>query len=370
MNIAIFYGGKSVEHDISVITALQTMNNMPSKYNVYPIYIKADGKFVYAKNLNDGKTYLNFEKNVDKESEVTFSLGRNSLLLLKNNKIKKEIKIDCALLCNHGHGGEDGCLQGLLELCEIPYTSCTLPSSAITMDKVLTKLILISEHIDTPKYVQFDSCEYKANSKEILKKIKKELSYPCIIKPSRCGSSVGISIGENEDMTKSAIEHACNFDDKIIVEEFIKNAREFCCAVIKNGNKFYTSNVQEVTKGEFYTFEEKYLKEKDNKKSDISKELVLSIKEEALKSYKALSCDGVVRVDFLYDGDKLYVNEVNSIPGSLAFHLFNGSFGDLINTLIDGAIERYKNKKDIVYSFNSSAIENFINMTKSQKGKP
>jgi len=370
-NIAVLFGGKSVEHDISIITALQVMANLPKNFNLIPIYIKTDGKIVTAKNLDKKEIYLDYNKFVDGEKEVVFMSACQQIAILKSNKIKEVVKIDCALLCNHGHGGEDGSLQGLLDMCEIPYTSCSVPSSAVCMDKVYTKVILEDGDILTPAYVHFTIDEFNEEKDKILQKIVKKIKLPCIIKPARLGSSVGISICENEANLENLIFEAFRFDDKVIVEKFIENASEYCCAVVKNSNKLFESNVVSVKKDKMFTFEDKYLKEKENGKSQITKTLENKIKCLAKECYKVLSCSGVVRVDFLYDekNGKLYVNEVNSIPGSLAFNLFDFSFVELLTTIINEGIERKENQKKIEYKFNSQAIENFVKLTDNLKVK-
>ena len=370
-NVAIFFGGKSVEHDISIITALQVMRNIDKEFNLIPIYIKPDGTFVTAKNLNISETFLNYNSNVKKENEVSFIFVKSLMMITKNKKIKKIIKIDCAVLCNHGHGGEDGSLQGLLELCEIPYSSCNVAASALCMDKNLTKIILTSAHINTPTHVYFNKCEYKTNKVNIINKISKKIAFPCIVKPASLGSSVGISICENIDKLEKSIEDAFLYDSNIVIEKYISNAREFCCAVMKIGDRLIPSNVEEINKNKIYTFQEKYLYKKEQISEIIEKELQKRIKKLAIKAYSVLNCDGIVRVDFLFNNknNKLYVNEVNSIPGSLAFNLFGTSFKDLIKSLIIESIVRYKNKEKICYKFSSEAIEKFISMTNHLKYK-
>ena len=369
-NIAVFFGGTSVEHDISIITAMQAFKAL-KQYKAIPIYIKPDGNFVTGENLTRPQTFLNFDKNVKKLYQVSFEFGKSTITLIKSNKIKSKIKIDCALLCNHGHGGEDGCLQGLLELAFIPYTSCNVLSSALCMDKVLSKIIFKTNNIKSPAYVYMNNCEYKAKKLDFLSKIKDDIKLPCIIKPANLGSSVGIGICEDMTKLEDCIDESFNYDDKILVEKYVENAREFCCAVIKIGDKVFTSKIDEVKKSKIYTFSEKYLtaKEQDNKK--LSQTLEKQIKKLAEKTYRALMCDGVVRVDFLLDEKQnvLYVNEVNSIPGSLSFNLFSIPFVDLINSLIDEAIDRFNKKKELVYTFSSQAIEAYIKMTDHMKYK-
>ncbi len=367
-NIAVIFGGKSVEHDISIISAMQTIKGLKN-YKIYPIYIKPDGKFYTGDNLCEAKTYLNFNKLAKNIKEVSFEFGTSQITIIKNNKIKDKIKIDCALLCNHGHGGEDGCLQGLLELAEIPYTSCNVPSSAICMDKVLTKIMLKTEKIKTPTYVHFNISQYKMQKREILNKICDKIGFPCIIKPANLGSSVGISISENEINLEKAIDEAFNYDRKIIVEKYIKNAREFCCGVMRVGNKVMPSNVQEVKKSKIYTFSEKYLTSHDEEESKFSQALDTQIKKLAVKAYNTLECDGVVRVDFLFDGKTLYINEVNSIPGSLAFNLFKLPIADFLNNLIEEGITKHQQNKTLIYTFSSQAIKAFIDMADHLKYK-
>lgn len=369
INLALIFGGKSVEHDISIITALQTLDGLGKEYNLIPVYITAQGNMVTARNLTDEKVYLNFAKNVEKPMEVLAPAGLGEFWFANKGKIKKRQKIDCALLCCHGHGGEDGSLQGLLGIANIAYTSCDPLSSALCMDKVASKIYLTNANILTPKYVNFDLCEYKENHALILAKVEEELGFPCIVKPANLGSSVGISICENAQELTCSIDEAFEFDKKIIIEKFIDNAREFCCAIIKSTNTLIASNVCEVKKGKIFSFEEKYLAKKEEEKREISKLLGEKIKNLAKEAYKTLGCEGVVRIDFLYDGKRLYVNELNSIPGSLSFGMFKTQHSDLLKALIVEGIKRNQEKNEILYQFNSKAIENFIEMKKQIKKK-
>jgi len=369
--IGVFYGGKSVEHDISIITALQAMSAAPKGFFMLPIYITPEGKMVTGDNLKQATTYLNFAKNVKGLKEVVVPIGSGEICLCKRNKMKTRIKLDCALLCNHGHGGEDGSLQGLLELAEIPYTSCSVSSSAMCMDKDFTKVFLQTNGINTPAYLHISIDSYKDEMEKFIKDVEDFIGYPCIVKPTRLGSSVGIGICANEAELESKIEEAFKFDNKLVVEEYLSGVREFCCAVVKNSGKLVASKVCEVVKSEIYTFEEKYINHKKGEQKVISKALEKAIKDMAVASYKALECDGVVRVDFLYDEEskKLFVNEINSIPGSLAFNLFETSFADLLMTLFNEAKARGDSKKTIVYKFNSKAIEKYIEMSSGFKVK-
>lgn len=361
--IAVIYGGESVEHDISIITALQAMKNIKG-YEFVPLYIKPNGEIVSADNLNDGKIYLNYDKLVKNEKKAFFLPSSGEIYFCKKSKIKEKFKPYCALLCNHGHGGEDGLLQGLLEMCKIPYSSSSVASSALTMDKVFTKIILEKFHITTPAYVHFDKFKYKHSYDEILKEVEVKVGFPCIIKPSSGGSSVGISICENALMFNQLTRNALEFDDKILVEKYIENAKEFSCGVVKSGNKLFSSKIWQVKKGKMFTFEEKYIQNEKEEHDEIGKKLEEKIKNLACSCYEVLEEAGVVRVDFLLDekDGKLYVGEVNSIPGSLAFNLFKFPFSDLICCLVEEGVERMKGKGQINYSFSSTAIKNYLEL--------
>ena len=366
-NIAVFFGGQSTEHDISIITAMQALASLKN-YKVYPIYLSPQGEFFSGKRLTKPQSFLNFSKSG--LFSVNFEFGKGNIIL-KKGVICKKVKIDCALLCNHGHGGEDGSLQGLLELAGIPYTSSAVASSSIIMDKVLTKIVLRSFSINTPAYIQFSIAEYEKNKIPLLNKIKSSLGYPVIVKPARLGSSVGINICEKESDIEKMIESAFVYDEKVIVEKFIENAREFAVALTRLQGQPIASNVTEIDKGKFYSFDDKYLEGNHSKKPQIDKKLENKLKKIAYKCYSALECFGVVRVDFLYDekNDIVYVNELNNIPGSLAFNLFNAPFSDLLTTMIMEGIDRAKKQENIVYQFNSKAIKKYIELSDHIKYK-
>lgn len=367
--VAVIFGGKTVEHDISVITAQQTLKNMSKLYNIIPIYIDINGVWWTAQNLGESQTFLNFEQKAIKKKRVTFLAGSPVLMCESNGKFKKQDKVDVALLCTHGKGGEDGSLQGVLESSFVPYTSCKVASSAICMDKALTKRLLKTFKIDSVKFIEVFQGDFLSNKFKTVQKIKEKLKFPLIIKPARLGSSVGISLCDDVEELQTKLQEAFAFDDKVLVEEFLKNAEEFCCAVVKVNGHAFTSKVEQVDKGKIYSFNEKYLAIKQKSDKKIDNDLENKILKESICAYKALECDGVVRIDYLYDKgkNKLYLNEVNSIPGSLAFNLFSSPFRDEIDLLLDEAICAYEHKKEQVYKFSSSAIEQYCKMSESNK---
>ena len=369
-NIAVIFGGKSVEHDISIISAMQTIKGLKN-YKIYPIYIKPDGKFYTGDNLCEAKTYLNFNKLAKNIKEVSFEFGTSQITIIKNNKIKDKIKIDCALLCNHGHGGEDGCLQGLLELAEIPYTSCNVPSSAICMDKILTKDVLISHKLPNLPYLALNFNEFEKNREKVLREIETKIKFPLILKPANLGSSIGIKICHNFEELEKSISFCAKFDRRILVEKFLEDVEEYNCACVYMGDDVKISSVVKIgKKEEIFSFKDKYLGE-NKREEKVERSLGQQIKKLAEKCYYAFDCFGVVRVDFLFDSKKkkLYINEINFIPGSMAFYLLKDfSFKDLTTSLIEEGLLRFQ-KEQYISGYDSEALEVFEKLDLAYKNK-
>ncbi|MBP3431581.1 MAG: D-alanine--D-alanine ligase [Clostridia bacterium] len=362
--IMIVFGGKSVEHDISIITALQVIRVLPERYEFLPVYIDKKGKWWIADNLEDVEIYSNFDKKATKKKQVTFVLGENVLLSKKHNKFAFESKVDGVLNCCHGNIGEDGCVQGLCKICNLAQTSAGLLSSAVCMDKAVMKDVLKANGVKTPEYVVCDDFSYE--KKDALKKIK----FPLIIKPANLGSSIAISVCKNEEEFDAAVELAFKFDRKIVVEKLVENLREFNCACFLYKGEYFVSAVNEVTnKGEIFSFDDKYLSQ-GGKTQEASKSLSAKIKKMTEKAYKILGCSGVVRIDFLFDekAETLFVNEANTIPGSLAFYLFKDiPFKELVNALIDESFVELRIEESLIKIFDSSALENFEKVAENFK---
>ena len=364
MNIAVFFGGKSSEHDISIITAVQAMRALDKeKYKVVPIYITKEGKWLTGKKLYNAETFVNFEEKGLKE--ISLGFGKGKLLQKRFWAFKEVLSIDCALLCDHGLNGEDGTLQGALELAEIPYTSSAVLGSAVCMDKIIMKQLFQQNGFPVP-YVWLTREEFETNEEEILDRISSELTYPLIVKPANLGSSIGISRCENEEELISAIEVACKYDGRIIVENAIIALKEINCACLGYGEDIEISKLEEpISWHKLLTFKDKYLtfsKSRTSTEPKISKELKLQIQSLTVKAFKTLSCSGVVRVDFLLDSEssEIYINEINSIPGSLANYLFSDHFGKLLDRLIEIGIKKFEDKKKNKLSYKSTALFEFV----------
>lgn len=357
-NIVILFGGKSVEHDISILTAKQVYKAIDKDlYNVYPIYSTHDNKW---------KLINNFEVDNKKNKDVFLKIGEETLFFQnKIGLIKKLFKIDCAILCFHGMNGEDGTIQGLLELCNIPYSSSNVLASAISMDKIFMKKLFESFKFNVVDYVNFNKNDYLLNKEKVITQIEDKLNYPVIIKPSNLGSSIGINKCLCKTELENAIEIALNYDNNILVERAIENFKEINCACLKNGEELIVSSLEEpINWKDFLTFDDKY--KNGSKKSEkriypakISEKITKQIQKTSLEIFKAFNLSGVVRIDYILKNNDVFVNEINSIPGSLAFYLFekqNLTFNDVLNILIENAFKKFEEKQKLNFVYKSKLI--------------
>ncbi len=358
--ILVLYGGKSVEHDISIITALQAMNSICGVYDFLPVYVTHEGEFVTGDNLTDVNIYSDFYTLVKNVKYIRFNLGKGEVLICKGRKQKK-FTPSAALVCMHGLNGEDGAVSGLMQLCQIPYTCPSVQASSTCMDKETAKIVLAKYGVPV--------CDYVAGENIDLNKAARKLKFPIIVKPSRCGSSIGIKKCENMEELKYAVEIAKFYDKKVILEHFLTKRREFNCAcMISNGN-CTVSKVCEVKSKGLFDFDEKYLNDKPISSFDVEKRVANKVKLLTEKTCLALGCDGVVRVDFLMDENaNLMVNEVNTIPGSLAFYLFS-SMKEIVIEMIEEAKERFARQNDQTFFHPSKALNLFANSNMNKYAK-
>lgn len=366
-NLLVFFGGKSAEHDISLITANLVLNALDeTKYNIYPIFIDKNNHWFLSKNFKN-----NINKNFDK-TEIFLKMGEKNIYKKGAFGIKKVVKADCALLCNHGLNGEDGTLQSVLELCDIPYSSPSVLASSVCMDKVFMKFLLEKFEFNVVPYTYFYRQDYLKNKDEVCYKIEHKLGYPVIIKPANLGSSIGISKATNNAELEKAIETALCFDNKILVEKALENFKEINCACLGTKRNIVVSSLEEpVNFKDILTFDDKYLK--GNKKSSkriypakISDEIKKEIQQTSKEIFENFELSGVVRIDFMVCDFIVYVNEINTIPGSLAYYLFekeNLSFVEVLDTLIESAFVKHNEKNHLTYAFKSNVL------LKSNSGK-
>lgn len=371
LNIGVIFGGKSVEHEISIISAVEAMYNMDdSKYKVVPIYIDKDNTWYTGEHLKDILHYRDIDLVKRYAKKVSLVKRGKSFILESQGFFKKNIcVIDMVMPIGHGAYLEDGSLQGYLNMLGVPFVGSGVLASAIGQDKVVQKQLLEYNKIPVCKYVWFYDFEYEKNKKEVLDKIS-TLKYPLYVKPASLGSSIGISLVKDEKELAKAIKEAIQFDKKIIVEGQVPNVKEANISVLGNVEKQSVSEIEEInTNSEFYSFKEKYVEgyrktHKDEKKCNpiISKEMIADMKTYALRTFKAIGCSGVARIDFLIDdkNKKIFINEINTIPGDLASYLWMAKKMDteeLIDNLIKITISEQKKKDAKIYAFPGNLLE-------------
>jgi len=377
-NILVVMGGQSTEHDISLITGVQTINNLDkTKYTIFPVVIDKEGKWYFSFEFDSvEKIIKHFSARKSKKIEV-LQIGK-TLFLKTKNRLKKLSDIDCAVLCCHGGLGENGALQGLFECCGVPYVSPNHTNSGVFMDKSLSKIIFKNMSIRSADFVVISEDDYAKNEKEVLDKIKAEIGFPCIVKPCSGGSSIGIGIGSSKIKTKALIEDAFVYDSDIIIEKVIENLYELNIAVAKYDGEINVSKIERPnSKNKLLSFDDKYIGGKksglDNMSREIpakiSNEMKEYIEETAKDIYKKFIKSGVVRIDYLVNEktNEIYIGEVNTIPGSMSFYLWDISFGELIDKLIIQAINDKAKESRLKKSFSSCVLDKFSHGSKMSK---
>ena len=391
IKVGVIFGGETVEHEVSIISAVQAMNNMDQdKYDIVPIYIAKDKIWYTGKMLMDIEIYSDMDLLKRYAKKVTLCKKENGFCLIQTNGLfRKDVEyLDIAFPIVHGNNVEDGTLQGYLDTIGIPYVGSKVLGAALGQDKVVMKQIFESSELPVVPYTWFFDTEYLNNPEEILKNINK-IKYPVIVKPANLGSSVGITFVESKEKIEDAINEAIKYDSKIVVEKVVSDMVEVNCAVLGNYEHQTISAIEEVmSTKEFLTYADKYIgcsKTKGMKTGSkgmagakriiparITKEQKNQIEEYSKKAFKCLNLSGVCRIDYMIDTkqNKVYINEPNTIPGSLSFYLFEPigkCYKELLNDMITLAIKDYKNKAKKTYSFDTNILSNF-NGTKGIKG--
>ena len=386
IKLCVFFGGRSVEHEVSIITALQAINKIDSsKYEIIPVYIDKKGDWYTGNMLLDIEIYRDIDLLKRYAKEVVLYKKDDRFVLQNKKGLFKPIvtDVDLAFPIMHGTNGEDGTLQGYLETIGIPYCESDVYSCVLGQDKVFQKQILKENGVEVVKYKWFFDKEYLADSDKVINSIK--IDYPVIVKPATLGSSVGIGIAHNEIELRECINNAILYDKKVLVEEMVQNLKEVNISVLGNTENVELSVIEEVgSKNELLTYEDKYVGGGKGSKvkgivnakrkipADIPEKLEKEVRKQAIDTFRALNMNGVVRIDFLIDtkNEKVYVNEVNTIPGSLSFYLWEKTgkeYPELLDDIINLGIITYKEKNRKTTTFDSNILEGF-NGFKGMKG--
>ncbi|MBQ1322414.1 MAG: D-alanine--D-alanine ligase [Erysipelotrichaceae bacterium] len=388
--VGVFFGGKSTEHEISCISANQAIHALDSdKYDVLPIYISKDNEFYIGDELFDLANYSSFISNPSSvlEKVMIYKDGNNVKVRPMKGVFKKERTIDVAFPIVHGTNVEDGSLAGFLQMLDIPYTSCDVLGGAVGQDKTVMKDIFKAEGIPMVDYFVVYNADFEDAYEDYFKKAKK-IGFPLIAKPANLGSSIGIEVIKTEEEFQEKISECLKYDFKVVVEKMIANLKEVNISIIGGDEKAKCSAIEEVTNG-FLDFDKKYQPGSGSKGAKkgvkvpaakgaskgmastvrkVPAELKEGQKEEiekiALKVFRALNSFGCVRIDFMIDNDtdKVYCNEINTIPGSLAFYLWKEEgvdFSQECDELINNALNRYARRSRKTYSFDTNILDNY-----------
>lgn len=385
--VAVIFGGRSTEHDISIVTAIASIIKpleLTKQYKVEAVYIAKDGAWYWDEKLKDINLYSGggIQDFLHRTQSVALQLD-GGLKLVKSTGIagrKLHRQIDMVFPAMHGTYGEDGSLMGLLRMANIPFVGCDMDASVLAMDKVLAKQVVEANDIPVAKYEHLFRDTYAHKSGEILQGLESSLKYPLFVKPAHLGSSIGISRVTNRQELQNAIEVATHYDEKVLIEEEVANLIEVTLPIIGNEQLKPALLEKPLTKPEdFFDFETKYMQggKKGGQKtgakgsqgySEIPAKLPKALYEIAektgLKAYRALGCSGIARIDMLIDSktETVYFNEVNPLPGGLYAHNWRAagvSNVELVNTLLQLAQERWSRQQSQATAFATNYLKQF-----------
>jgi len=380
INLAVIFGGRSVEHEVSVISAVQAMASInKEKYNIVPVYMTKKSEFYTGEKLMDINAFKDIPALLKECTECVFvrSEGKVQLIRQKMKKFGSNVisDIDIAFPIVHGTNVEDGALQGYLQTLDLPYVGCDVLASAVGMDKFVMKILL-----KDAGFPVLDCCRFSAYEidriEDCAKQVEEKFGYPVIVKPINLGSSVGISKAKDHSSLLNSMEEAFQFSDRILVEPCVVNLKEINCSVVGDSEYAEASVCEEPVQAsdeDILSFEQKYVgggKSGGSKgmatlkrkiPADITSEQDEFIRKTAVDAFRYLGCNGVTRIDFMIDMDtsKVYINEINTIPGSLAFYLWEPKgvkYPELLERLIQLALKRYRQGEKINYTFDTNIL--------------
>ena len=380
IRVGVFFGGKSVEHEVSVISGLQAYNAFnKEKYDLVPVYITKENELYTGELIADIANYRNIPELLKKSTRVFLMGEKNGVKLIQYPEKKfgssEVAQIDVAFPVVHGANVEDGSLQGFLRHYNIPFAGCDVMASAVTMDKYVMKTVLKDSGIPVLDCVTLYGKEFESGEQATYDKVEQKIPYPVIVKPVNLGSSVGIKLAKDREELREALEYAFTFGPKVLVEHAIMNLREINCAVLGDYEEAHASECEEpISSDEILSYEDKYVaggKGGSEGMRTARRELPANltprkreeIRELAVKTFRTLGASGVSRIDFMIDRDtdQVYVNEINPIPGSLAFYLWEAlgkPYAELLDDMVKLALKREREEQNMLTSFESNILQN------------
>ena len=395
IKVGVMFGGKSVEHEISIISAVQAMGYLDKeKYDIIPIYITKNNEFYIGEDIGKIESYTKLPELLKNSTRVILVKDENKVKLIRYpfKKLSSNFVdyIDIAFPVVHGTNVEDGTLQGYLNMLDIPFVGCDVLSSAVGMDKYVMKTVLKDNGIPVLDCKCFSDKEYDSDNDKVVNTIETELSYPVIVKPVNLGSSIGISKAKNREELYNSLDTAFSYAGKVLVENCVQNLKEINCAVLGDFEYAEPSECEEpVNSGEILDFSQKYIGDGSAKgakggvkggvkggtkgsqgmatlkrkiPAEITDEQRDTIRKMAVDAFKCLGCNGVSRIDFMMNTEsgEIWLNEINTIPGSLSFYLWEPigvPYTKLLDKMISLALKREREKENITYAFDSNVLE-------------
>lgn len=393
ITVAVLFGGKSVEHEISVISAVQAMGHLDrEKYDLVPVYITKDGKFYTGECLTKIESFRNISAMLKNCTQVLMTNQDGRCVLVPYPMTfgyKRKIRaVDVVMPIVHGTNVEDGALQGFLKTLGVPFVGCDVLSSAVGMDKYVMKLVFQAAGIPVLDCRCYMKSQYYADEEALVADIEAKFTYPVIVKPVNLGSSVGISMAADRGKLLKALDEAFRYAPKVLVERGITALREINCSVLGDVYEAEASECEEpLNAGEILSYQDKYMSGGKGSKqpsegmaslarkipADLTPELREKIRTMAVKGFQALGCCGVSRIDFMIDKDtgNVYLNEINTIPGSLSFYLWEPlgvSYREMLDRMIKLALKRAREEEELSFSFDIGVLETANIGTKGCKG--
>lgn len=376
LTVAVVFGGRSVEHDVSVVTGHQIMRAFdPQSYEIIPIYITRDGKWFTGEplmNLDNFKNEIISHKGLE-QVILSPTVQHHGLIVnpISGRLQKSELKrIDVVFPAIHGSHGEDGTLQGICEMADVPYVGCAVLASAVANDKVITKAVLAQNNIPVVDGILIHRDDWQDNRDAQLNQVIESLSLPVFVKPATLGSSIGVTRADTRESLAMSLDIATNFDRRVLVEKAVIGGVEINCAVMGYSGKMTASILEQPVSWEtFLTYEEKYMRGGGGMKgaerlipAPISDALTAKIQQTAISAFRAIDGRGIARIDFLVypDSETVYLNEINTMPGSLAFYLWREtglSAQQVVDKLVKLAQDAYADKRKNTYNYETSLIE-------------
>lgn len=384
LQLGVIFGSRSCEHEVSVISALQLMRSADrQKYDVIPIYISMKGEWFSGDPLLDVHTFTGFDEHQKGiyrvQLDVTAGSGALTTIrpakgLFGHDEVQLVARLDCVIPVFHGMHGEDGTIQGMLEMCNLPYASSGVTPSAVGMDKVYLKQFFRGGEFPVLPGCWFLRSDWEENPEAVMDAVEKELPYPVFVKPASLGSSIGVSKAKDRAALKQAMELALDFDRKVLVEKGLENPLELNCSVLGFGGRAEASEIEmPVTGGDLLSFMDKYIQGNASAKGMASLKRVLPapiepelrdrIRKLSVDIFKNMDCKSVVRIDYMFDTPtgELYITEINTIPGSLAFYLWQACgvpYAALIDRMVETAMLAHQEKNNSNYAFSSDILTN------------